>query len=235
MNTILANLLTTIFLTTYVMGVVADNDTVGTAAEAAKAEGELVKAKSGFREAWVNPDVDFSKYSKILLGKGEFEFRDVGPAKKYSSTMRSRNSKSDFGIRDADKLKFEEVVGEAFIKELSKSKKYDVVSAAGPGTILLEGAVLDIVSHVPSEPIGRSDVYLSTVATVTLVLELLDSETGQVLAYVEERRKIQPPGTGQIDMFSQPTNSVSVWSNIRRWASSSASRLRKELEKAQKG
>jgi hypothetical protein len=235
MNTILAHLLTTIFLTTYLTGALADDDPVGAASEAAKAEGELIKAKSGFRETWVNPDVDFSKYNKILPGKGEFEFRDVGPAKNYSSSMRSTSSKSGFGIRDADKLKFEEVVGEAFIKELSRSKKYDVVSAAGPGTILLEGAVLDIVSHVPPEPVGRSNVYLTSVATVTLVLELLDSETGQVLAYVEERRKIQPPGSGQIDMFSQPTNSVSVWSDIRRWASSSASRLRKGLEKAQKG
>ena len=103
-----------------------------------------------------------------------------------------------------------------------------------PGTILLQGGVIDIVSHVPPELSGRSEVYLSSVATVTLVLELLDSETGQVLAYVEDRRKIGPPG-GRIDSFSMPANSVTVWSDIGRWARSSATRLRKSLEKAQKG
>ena len=217
------------------LGVAYGQDEVGAAGAQAQSEGELVKGKSSFKETWVNPNVDFTAYNKILLGDAEFEFRDVGPAKKYRSTMRSTSSKSEYGIFDKDQQKFKEVVGEAFVKELSRSKKYDIVETAGPGTILLEGSVLDIVSHVPPEAVGRSDVYLSSVATVTLVLELLDSETGQILAYVEERRKIEQPGGGRIDSFTMPASSVSIWSDVGRWARSSASRLRKSLEKAQKG
>ena len=208
---------------------------LGVAADEAMAEGEMVKGKSSFKETWVHPSADFTGYNKILPGGAEFEFRDVGPATKSRSSMRSTSSKSEYGIHDADREKFKQVVNEAFVKELSRSKKYDIVSEAGPGTLLIQGGVLDIVSHVPAETIGRSDMYLSSVATVTLVLELLDSETGQVLAYIEERRKIEPPGGGRIDQFSMPSNSVSVWADIGRWARSSASRLRKSLEKAQKG
>ena len=57
----------------------------------------------------------------------------------------------------------------------------------------------------------------------------------ETLAYVEERRKITPPGGNRIDSFSMPTTSVSVWADISRWARSAASRLRSGLEKAQKG
>lgn len=209
------------------------DEVVGQGVDQVVADDELVKGKSSFRETWVNPNVDFTSYNKILLGDAEFEFRDVGPAQKYRSSMRT-SSKSDFGILEEDREKFESVVSEAFVKEISRSKKYEVVTEPGPGTILLEGAVRDIVSHVPPQSVGRSDVYLSSVATVTLVLELMDSETGQVIAYVEERRKIQPPGGGQIDTFSMPANSVTVWADVGRWARSSASRLRSSMEKAQK-
>jgi hypothetical protein len=200
----------------------------------AKAEGELVKGKSSFRETWVNPGMDFSKYDKILLGEAQFQFRDVGPAQKSRSSMRNVSSKSEFGILEADREKFKTVVGDAFVKELSKSKRYDIVTEPGANTLLLEAAVVDIVSHVPPEILGRGNTYLSSVASVTLVLELMDSETGQVIAYVEERRKIEPPGGGRIDSFSQPANSVTVWADIGRWARSSASRLRSSMEKAQK-
>lgn len=204
------------------------------AAEAV-AQGELVEGKSRFRETWVNPDADFTQYDKILLGDSEFQFRDVGPAQKYRSSTRMSSSKQEFGILEEDREKFKQVVGDAFVKELSRSRKYDIVTDASPGTILLEGAVLDIVSHVPPELVGaRSEVYLASVASVTLVLELHDAVTGQVLAYVEERRKIEQPG-GRIDSFTMPANSVTVWSEVSRWARSAASRLRSSLEKAQKG
>ncbi|MEH6551075.1 MAG: DUF3313 family protein [Pseudomonadales bacterium] len=210
------------------------DENVSEAVAAAKADGELVKGKSSFKEIWVNPSVDFAKYNKIFLGESTFEFRDVGPAKKYRTSSYNHSSKNEYGILSEDQEKFKTVVGEAFVKELSKSKKYDVVTEAGPNTLLLEGSVLDIVSHVPPETVGRSDIYLSSVATVTLVIEILDSQTGQVIAYVEERRKIEPPGGGTIDRFSMPSNSVTVWSDVRRWASRSASRLRSAMEKAQK-
>ncbi|MEH6590652.1 MAG: DUF3313 family protein [Halioglobus sp.] len=216
-------------------GVVTAEENMSESVAEAKAEGDLVKGKSSFRETWVNPAVDFTQYDKILLGEAEFDFRDVGPGQKYRSSMRSVNSKSEFGILEADQEKFKNVVAEAFVKELSKSKKYDIVTESGANTILLEAAVLDIVSHVPPETIGRGDIYLSSVASVTLVLELMDSETGQVIAYIEERRKIEPPGGGRIDSFTMPANSVTVWADIGRWARSSASRLRSSLEKAQKG
>lgn len=220
-----------------VLGAAAVHAQVPSSESAAEAvaEGKLVEGKSRFRETWVNPDADFTQYNKILLGDSEFQFRDVGPAKKYRSSLGSTGSKQEFGIFPEDQEKFKQVAGEAFVKELSRSKKYDIVTEAAPGTLLLEAAVLDIVSHVPPEVIGgRSSVYLASVASATLVLEIHDAVTGETLAYVEERRKIEQPG-GQINSFSTPANSVTVWSEVGRWARSSASRLRTSLEKAQKG
>ena len=205
---------------------------VGTAA--AEAKDEMVQVRTRFKDTWVHPDADIGHYSKILLGEADFEFRDVGPTQRTRSSLRSTSNKQEFGIAESDREKFKQVVGDAFRKEMERSKKFEIVDRAGPHTMLVQGAVMDIVSHVPPAMVGRGEVYMSSVGEATLILELLDSETGAVLAYVEDRRKMEKPGGGRIDSMTMPTNSVTVWSDVGRWARSAASRLRSELEKAQK-
>ncbi len=65
-------------------------------------------------------------------------------------------------------------------------------------------------------------------------LELLDASDGEVLAIVAERQRLQS-GTGSIDSFSMPTNSATVFAEVRRWARRAASKLRTELDKAVAG
>lgn len=225
-------LLTTLLLSPAVLA----QEAVGVATEAVK--DEMVEArKSKFKDAWVHPDADFTRYNQLMFAEtADWEFRDVGPAKTTRSNIYSSNSRNEYGIREEDRAKFKQTVSEAFMKEMERSKKFKIVDKAGPSTILIKAAVVDIVSNVPPEYIGRSEVYLASTGEATLVLELLDSETGAVLAYVEDRRKIQPAGSsGSINSFTMPSNSVTVWADVKRWARSGASRLRTTLEKAQGG
>ena len=193
----------------------------------------LVKGKSSFKETWVHPDADFSKYSKIHLWESHFEYRDVGPARRTSSSMMNTR-KREFGISDEDRSTFEQVVSEVFREELEKGKNYEITSDVGEGILLLRGALLDIISSVPPDTMGRSDIYLSTIGEATLVIEAIDAVTGRTVAIVSERRAIQPPGGGQLDRFSTPANRVTIMSDIKRWARRQASKLRKELDKTAK-
>ena len=227
----------TVLLTTLLLCPVAfAEEAAGIATEAVK--DEMVESKkSRFKDAWVHPDADFTGYNQFMFAPtADWEFRDVGPAKSSRNSAYSSNSKNQYGIREEDRERFKQAVSEAFMKEMQRSKKFEMVDTAGPSTILIKAAVRDIVSNVPPEYNGRSEVYLASTGEATLVLELLDSQTGAVLAYVEDRRKIQPAGSnGTLNSFSMPSNSVTVWSDVKRWARSGASRLRSSLEKAQKG
>ena len=194
------------------------------------AETELQKVKSAFKETWVHPDADFTQYSKLYLWEGVFEYRDVGPAQKSRSTMMS-SRKREFGISDADREKFEEIVAESFIKALEGSKQFELVDELSPGTMILRGGVLDIVSMVPPQTVGRSEIYLASIGEATLVLELLDAATGDVLAVVAERRSLSRPGS-TIDFTTMPTNSATIMGDIKRWAGSAGKKLVKELDKA---
>ena len=212
---------------------VAQDDSGQSTGGGVTGEDQLVEEKSRFQKTWVHPEADFSKYDKLYIWDGVFEFRDVGPAKRSRSTMVMSHQR-DFGIRESDQEKFKQVVGDAFMKEIEKSKRFTVVDTLSADTLFVRGAVLDIVSHVPPEMAGRSDVYLASSGEATLIIDLIDAETGVIQARVAERRAIQPPGGGRVDAFSQPTNSVTVGSDVGRWARSSAARLRTELDKAQK-
>jgi hypothetical protein len=195
----------------------------------ASSHAELQKIKAGFKETWVHPDANFTEYDKVYLWEAQFEYRDVGPARSTRSTMMSTR-KREFGISDADREKFEEIVKEAFVKGIQRGKRFELVNEVGPNTIIMRGAALDIVSLVPPETVGRSEIYLASVGEATLMLELLDAETGDVLAVVSERR---PMGrSGGIDSMSMPTSSVMVLSEVRRWAQSAGSKLGSELDKA---
>ena len=187
---------------------------------------ELVK-RGAFQHTWIHPDADLSKYNKIVLVDGSFEYRDVGPAKNSRSTM-LRSNEREFGISERDRIRFEEQVTESFTKQLARSKRFELTEDIGPNTLILRGHVVDVASSVPPPMTGASEVYTNSVGEVTLRLELLDGETGKPLAYATERRKLQRPG-GSIDtMFA--ANSVTAWSEVRRWASQTGSRTARGLD-----
>lgn len=59
--------------------------------------GGLVAVKNGvFKRSWVDPDVDFTQYTRVLPGDAHFEFRAV---KKISSTTARRSNQSEYYIR----------------------------------------------------------------------------------------------------------------------------------------
>lgn len=193
----------------------------------------LEKGKSGFRETWVNPDTDWTRFDSLYLWSAEFQYRDVGPARRTRSSVLNTRQR-EFGISDVDREKFEEIVSEAFVKEIQKAKRFEIVDDPRTTSLIMRGAVLDIISRVPPDTVGRSDIYLSSVGEATLVLELIDASSGEVAAVVAERRALQS-GTGQIDSFSMPTNNATIIAEVRRWARREASTLRKALEEALAG
>ena len=210
------------------MSAVAQEDDVTTDRELGDTEG-LEKARSGYRDTWVNPNADFGSYSKLYLWGSVFEYRDVGPAQPYRSTM-LRSHRREFGIAAEDRVQFEETASEVFLEELGKLKNFEIVNEIGPDTLIMRAGFLDIVSFVPPDTIGRSDVYLASFGEATFIVELIDAETGDVVAVASERRRAERPG-GQIDRFSTPANRATVMAEVRRFTRRAATKLRTELDK----
>jgi hypothetical protein len=188
--------------------------TVQTGADAEVSHDGLHKVdNSRMGTAWVRPDADLSGYTKLLMTGAGIEYRAV---KSLSGSTRANSGRSDFPMSESARNRFEELTSEVFRDEISKSKHYALVDKAGPEVLEVRGALIDVVSNVPPDMMGRGDYYLSKIGEATLILEIRDSETHEIIARAADRRAIQPV----VAVRSNPvTNRSEVRREIRRWAS----------------
>ncbi|MFL2545922.1 MAG: DUF3313 family protein [Candidatus Rariloculaceae bacterium] len=147
---------------------------------------------------------------------------DAGERRFRLSGDRSARTATQFEVDVANRERFESEVGEVFRDELSKIENWEYVTEPGPDVLILVGYMVDIVSSVPLNMVGRNDVYITRVGEATLVLELRDSMSQQVLARSADRRGADP---------SWPTvaNTVTSLAEVRRlsrtWARTLVNRL----------
>jgi len=199
------------------------NPTVDTSAEAEMTFDGLYPIKNGYADmAWARPGADISQYSKIMLLGAGIEYRPGGESGRAYHSMRSGDH---FEITDREKERLQELLTETFHKELGKSEHFTIVEEAGPDVLLIRGALLDVVSYVPPEPIGRGDIFLSSVGEATLVLEIRDSVSGAILARAVDRRAAEDIAGG-----FRRSNRVSTAMEVRQLASTWARKLRESLD-----
>jgi len=173
-------------------------------------------------EAWARPGLDLSGYSRIMLVDAGIEYRPGGES---GRTSLARTRGGPYELTEAQKERLQSVVTEAFHEELSRSEHFSIVDEAGPDVLLVRGALLDVVSNVPPEPMGMTDIYLTRVGEATLVVELRDSVTNAILVRAMDRRAAERPA-GTLFESNRATNA----SEVRRLAQSWASLLRTRLE-----
>lgn len=171
---------------------------------------------------WARTDIDLTGYNKIMFEGVGIEFRPVdGPYSGRAGTggvSRTTSSRSVFQLDDATKELVKEEIGGAFVEELANSDVYEVVEAAGPDVLTLRAGLLDVISRVPPDTIGRSSVWLDSVGEATLVMELRDSTSNAILIRAVDRRAAGQP-TGSTMQATPATNRAEVRRLGRRWAS----------------
>lgn len=138
--------------------------------------------------AWVRPDLDLSRYSRILLVPTGVQFREVAD-RRYN--VRTRGSVTEFPLDDEKKEWLRGVwrraVDERFAQELS----YEVHDAAGPDVLVVQGLVADVVSRIPPELVSSDYSLIRDPWSVTVVLELRDGRTAELLARTIDRRNAE--------------------------------------------
>ncbi len=102
-------------------------------------------------------------------------------------------------------------MSEIFREEISDSEYFTLVDVPGRDTVLIWGGLHDIVSYVPPDTVGRNRIYLNQVGQATLVLQIEDSMSREVLARIIDRRAAEPA-------FAQESNRVTNTAEVRRLA-----------------
>jgi hypothetical protein len=90
------------------------------------------------------PGVDTSTYTSIRLEGAGIHFR---PVKRQHRSARA----GEFPVTEANRERLREMAQEIFPEELAKTERFEVVDSDGPDTLIVKGALLDVISRVPPQ------------------------------------------------------------------------------------
>ena len=119
------------------------------------------------------------------------------------------------------------IVQEEFVKELQERSSYKVVNEAGADVLRVKVNIVDLYVNAPdTEGVARSSTYTMSAGQMTLIAELFDSESGEILARVVDRREARNDDTLRL------SSSVVKRGEAQDIAASWARILRTALDKA---
>jgi hypothetical protein len=172
------------------------------------------------------PEARMTTYSKLLLRPIVVEFAKNWEPERGGSALYEMNPP------DRDKIRTElaQVFAEVFQKELAKGG-YPLVTDPAHEVLEIQAAIVNLYINAPDVSMqapGRTKVYTSDAGHMTLIMQLHDSVTGQLLARAYDHRDSGP------DTW-QWTTSVTNTAEARRIIGSWATALRKALDASRAG
>jgi Protein of unknown function (DUF3313) len=168
---------------------------------------------------WARTDIDLTGYRKVMFEGVGVEYREVsGPysGRARTGTARSTSNRTEFRLHPDTRAQFEAEITAAFREEMAASDVFEIVEEAGPDVLLIVGGLLDVVSRVPPENIGRSRIWLDSVGEATLILEIRSSVSNSIYARAVDRRAAGSQGQ-TFQASSTVTNRAEVRRLGRRW------------------
>jgi hypothetical protein len=83
---------------------------------------------------------------------------------------------------------FRAMFREAVVTALTENDGYVLVDEPAPDVLRITAELVDLVVRVPTERSGRDRTYARSYGEVTLLLELRDSQSGEIFARAADRR-----------------------------------------------
>ena len=186
---------------------------------------ELRKVK-GLDLVYVRPNAEFTAYKSVKLDPVQIEF-----AKNWDKNQRSNSSvgyKRPPSAEDMLEIKegLAKLMHEVFTEELTKHG-YTLVDTPAEDTLYVRTAIIDLYVNAPdnNDP-GMTRTYTTSSGSMTLVLEMRDGPTSQLLARAVDGRSDDSPG-GQFQWTTKATNAQAARQILQVWAK----KLRQALDK----
>ena len=173
--------------------------------------------------AYARPGATLAGYKFIKLDPVEVRFRkDWDP---YRTGSRIKLSSQE---RESIRTGVAKIVFDEFVTELHSRGGYKVVADADVDVLRVKVNIVNLYVNAPDivTP-GRSRTYTVSAGEMTIIAELFDSESGEILARIVDRREARN-SSGQMELSSSTVNAAEAASIAAGWARI----LRKGLDRA---
>jgi hypothetical protein len=180
---------------------------------------ELTPVK-GLDAVYLRPRAEIAAYKTVQLNPSRVEF-----AKLWEHHSKGFDHQPTAEDMARIKSKLAELLRETFAKEL-RDHKYAIVDSPLEDTLLVSASIVDLYINAPDVGgTGKVKSYTTGAGRMTLVLELRDAPTGQLLARVIDERE-DASADGSMHWTNAATNEADARRIIQGWAT----RLRKGLD-----
>lgn len=170
---------------------------------------------------YAEPGADLSQYDRIYLVEPYVAFKKNWQRDQNRGTIKVRTS-------DMDRIKIsvKELFMEVFTEELEKGG-YELAHERAEDVLIVKPAIIDLNVNAPDvRTSGRTNTFVDSAGSMTLYIELYDSETGDLLA-----KALDPAAdrhTGFMQWQTGPANRAAGKRMMRPWAEA----LREGLDSA---
>ena len=135
--------------------------------------------------AYRKPDMDLSGYTRVMLDPVEVAYQK-DPGNRTRSGL--AGSGGNFALSPLQMENFQSWFQEAVVDALTEDGGYELTTEPGPDVLRITAALIDLVVSVPTQRAGREETFARSYGLVSLVLELRDSESGEILLRAGDRR-----------------------------------------------
>jgi len=202
-------------------GTPGDERAPGSTAPSAADDEGLVRARiKGIEKVYARPNANLSAYDKVLLDPIEVSFR-----KSWDPQPGGRPITAD--EKQQIRAGLARILRDEFTHELARSGRYQVVEAPADDVLRIKAEIRDLVINAPDLPRpGITRTYTLSAGEMTLVAELRDAPTGDLVARVVDHRR--DPESPWFELTTRVGNIAAARRAAARWATI----LREQLDAA---
>ena len=180
---------------------------------------ELVE-KDRRGEIYADPDVDWNQYTQILLERAPVSFR--------KNWQRDQNRYDPWKVKnqDVEKIKtgLSDLFHDVFNEELTENGGYTMTDSSGDDVMTIKPRIVDLDVYAPDTMrSGMNRSFTQEAGRMTLILEIYDSISGDIIAKLSHRQNA--PNYGWMQWTTSVSNNAEARRMLQRWATALRVRL----------
>lgn len=185
---------------------------------------KLVPNTKNVAYVWAEPGADLSYYDRIYITEPYVAFKKNWQRDQNRGSIRVSNNDMERIKKDVASLFME-----TFTEELQKGG-YALANERAEDVLIVKPAIIDLNVNAPDvRSVGRTSTFTTSAGSMTLYLELYDSETDDLLAKALDPQADRDSGFMQWQ--TGPANRAAAKRIMQPWAEA----LRKALDNAREG
>ena len=171
-------------------------------------------------EIYAATGIDWTEYTQIKLDRASVAFR--------KNWQRDQNRYDPWKVRDQDVEKIKsglsKLFNDVFTEELGTKGGYTMTDEIGADVMTMVPKIVDLDIAAPDTPRpGVSTSYVDQAGRMTLILEIHDSQSGDLIAKMSHRQ--DAPRYGYMRWANSVSNTAEARRMLQRWANDLIKRL----------